>query len=256
MIFKCKVSAVVLLVIFVCLSCNDNLDEVYQATDKIVRSKLIKSIIVDSDDMESPKTYKFNYTEDNYLESFTDGNSGSVKMKYNKVDGSLVNFEEVAAKIFYVDFLFSAAYSGDYKGGEVFVKESDEEVGNPTVIKMILTEEDGTSKNSDIEISYDLSPNIYRPYLVAGGIVDAADKRSPLEGRGTYFTSKFLPTNNPSILTYKNNSGDIEHYYSIQYAYDNKQRVTTVEIMHFDVTTGGSPEFTTVLYSYMDSAVK
>lgn len=252
MIFKCKVPAVVLLVIFGCLSCNDDLDEVYQATDKIVRSKLIKSIIVDSYDMESPKTYNFNYTEENYLESFTNGNSDPVKMTYNKDDGSLVNLEEVAAKIFYSDLIFKIPY--DYDKFIIYLKETNKQ-GDPTLIKLLLIK-DGEVRTKYVKTAYDQTLNNYRPYLMAGGLIVATDQSNSQEGREQFFKSKFVPSKKPSNITYLDQNGKQEHMYFAEYQYNEKQLVTRGEVTYFNIISGDSPEVTFVLFSYMDSAIK
>jgi len=248
--FKFRVLAV-LSMVFVFIGCNDSLDEIYQATDEIVRSKLIKSIEVRFN-LNPPEIYNFNYTEDNYLESFTNGNSVSVKMAYNKDDGSLVNFEEVASKIFYSDLIFKIPY--DYDEFIINLKETNKQ-GDPTLIKLLLIK-DGEVITKYVKTAYDQTLNNYRPYLMAGGLIFATDQSNSQEGREQFFKSKFVPSKKPSNITYLDQNGKPEHMYFAEYQYNEKQLVTRGEVTYFNIISGDNPEVTIVFYSYLDSAIK
>lgn len=232
--------------IFACVSCDDSLDEVYQATDEIMRSKLIKSIKI-LRGKEPAKTYSFTYTENNLLESFTIPESDQITMKYNEGNGELTNFEEVADKIFYSDLVIKNPY--DYDEIEMYIVSNNKQ-GDPSLIKMYLIE-DGDVNTVSAEITYDQNPNIYKPYLMAGGIVEGADEKELDKGRGFYFKSENLPKHKPLTIKYFNQSGVLEHMYIVEYEYDKKQQVTKSVVSYFNIEEGNSPEITIVLYSYM-----
>lgn len=247
MIFKFRVLAV-LSMIFTCVSCDDSLDEVYQDFDQANREQFLESIKIIHDDVETePQIYGFTYTENNTLESFTIPESDQITMKYNKENGELTNFEEVADKIFYSDLIFKNPY--EYEDIEMYFV-SDNKEGDPSLIKMYLIE-DGDVKIVSAEITYDQNPNIYKPYLMAGGIVEGADGKELYKGRGLYFKSKNLPKHNPLTIKYFNQSGEPEHIYFVEYEYNKKQLVTKSVVNYFNIEEGTSPEITTVLYAYM-----
>lgn len=238
----------ILPLIFVFLSCDDSLDEVYQDADQILRSRLIESIKVDPSE-GSIEDYKFNYNENITLESFNTSESEIINLEYNE-NGELTNSDEVIENIFYIDDILQIPYS--YKSIDMYIDQKNEQ-GDPTKIKMYLTKE-GETRPVSVEITYDSAPNIYRPYLVAGGILAAADKEEPTAGRMLYFTSEYVPKHNLSSVTYINQEAKEEHIFVLTNEYNNKKLVTKTDITHFDVSEPGSSpktETTTLLYSYV-----
>ncbi|WP_417359890.1 hypothetical protein [Galbibacter sp.] len=254
MIFKFRVLTVILSVFMMSVSCNDDLDEVLQDFEKASRDRLFESveIIKDGEDSDSQK-YSFTYDEDNTLIKFTDSDSdaGPITLLYD--DDKLTNFKEVADKIFYSDLIINP-YQGEYKKFVIDRIGYNGTGNNPDWIKMDLTDKENITKHVYVDINYDLQPNIYKPYLMSGGIVEAADQVLSPKEREAYFTSKLLAKNNPLTINFQNGNDELEHMYTIQYDFDeDKRRVNKAVITYFDFTTGQSPvaDVTTVIYSYL-----
>lgn len=230
------------------LSCDDSLDEVYQDANAIVRSKLINSI-TEINSEEKPTTYNFKYDEKNRLLSFSN-ESEETTLEYSK-QGELTNSKEVIENIFYIDNILQIPYPDE--SIEMYIVQKNEQ-GDPTLIKMYLTNKKGETRPVSVEITYDPVPNIYRPYLVAGGILAAADKEEPTAGRMLYFTSDYVPKYNLSSITYINKDAKEEHIFFLTNEYNNKKLVTKTVVKHLDVSDPGSSpkkETTTLLYSYV-----
>src|SRR5699024_911328 len=135
----------------------------------------------------------------------------------------------VIENIFYIDDILEIPYT--YEEMEMYIVQKNE-LGDPTLVKMYLTDK-GETKAVSVEITYDPVPNIYRPYLVAGGILAAADKEEPTAGRMLYFTSYYVPKYNLSSITYINKDAKEEHKFFLTNEYNNKKLVTKTDITHF-----------------------
>lgn len=250
MIFNFR-TLVLLLAMFACVSCNDSLDEVLQDFDKTIPERFVKSIrIVDDGSLQ---TYEFNYNDDYKLISFTDSKSKLIALEHDEDDDKLTNFDIVGNHIFYSDIIFKNPYELDYDNVEIELKKRNGIIGNPIALKMVLTPKVGSIKYIDVEITYDNAPNTYKPYLEAGGVLDAAAEVVSLKGRGQYFTQEFLPTNNPTSIVFRNSENEIEHVYSVLSKYDYMKRVTMCEVTHLDHTTGSPliPKTQWVYFEYL-----
>jgi len=250
MVNNFRVLTVLLSVMFVAVSCDDSLDEVQQDIQIVKRERLLEKVQILTKEAIK-QVYTFTYDKDNILSSFSIPDSEPISLEYDD-DGTLSNFEKVVDDIFFSDLIFKNPYN-QFVILDVDVKDRDKKTNNPTVVKMILEATDKTVKIIDVEIIYDNSANIYKPYLRAGGIVEAAEQHSSMEGRSVYFTNEFLPINNPVNITFKTKEGNLEHMYSVQYKYDDKLRVTESVVTYFDMTTDKTPApvVTTVLYDYL-----
>lgn len=251
MVNNFRVLTVLLSVMFVAVSCDDSLDEVQQDIQIVKRERLLEKVQILTKEAIK-QVYTFTYDKDNILSSFSIPDSEPISLEYDD-DGTLSNFEKVVDDIFFSDLIFKNPYSSEFESFELLVKDRDKKTNNPTVVKMILVATDKTVKDIDVEIKYDNSANIYRPYLRAGGIVEAAEQHSSMEGRVVYFTNGFLPINNPISIMFKTKEGKLERMYSVQYKYDDKLRVTESVVTYFDMTTEKTPApvVTTVLYDYL-----
>lgn len=253
---KIRVLAI-LSVVFTCvISCDDSLDEIFQESSKINTERLLESVEVYFGEKE--QAYTFEYNDDFQLKKLTYKDNGSeekesVELEYAEENGRLNNFEDVIKQIFYIDSIFKIPY--EYDSFYIRAQENNSQ-GYPSLIKMNLDMEDGSSIYKYVKITYDQNPNIYKPYLMAGGIMEAAEQNVLNEGRSQLFESTFISPNNPSSIAFFDENNILEHMYFTDYEYDKKQRISSGTITYFDIIQSEKPEITTVIYSYLDSTIK
>lgn len=239
-------------VIFIFASCDDSLDKIFQEPSKVKPAQLLTSITIISKDQKA-QTYSFEYNENLKLINFTNLGAKPFGLVYKEETGTLNNFKEVISGIFYLDNIFKIPY--DYTSYDIIPQNTDE-LGEPYLLKLILYSEDEPPMVKYVEIGFYQLPNMFKPYLQAGGIIEAAEQNQLEESRGQLFEGRFIPSNIPASIDFMDQDMVLEHSYDATYEYDHMQRITSGTITYSKPGKKESTTKTTISCSYLDSAIK
>lgn len=238
-------------VIFVFASCDDSLDKIFQEPSKVKPAQLLTSIKIIPEDQEA-QTYSFEYNEDLKLINFTNPGAKPFSLVYKEENGTLNNFKKVISGIFYLDKIFKIPY--DHTSYDI-IPQNTNELGEPYLLKLILYSEDEPPMVKYVEIGFYQLPNMFKPYLMAGGIIEAAEQNQLDQSRAQLFEGRLIPSNIPASIDFMDEDMVLEHSYDARYEYDQMQRITRGKVTYSKAGKKESTMVTELICSYLDSAI-